>query len=98
MSVTEASVVSVTTGWEEGDTLACRPAQVTLQLMANGLEYDRIELGTDTEWRHVRDLLDVRDSSGMPITYDVSAEAPSGYTAEVQGNASEGFTVVYRRA
>ena len=98
ITVTEATDVSVTTRWEDGGTLACRPAQVTLQLMSNGLEYDSIALGTDTEWRHVWVLLDVRDSSGMPITYDVSAEAPSGYTAEVQGNASEGFTVVYRRA
>ena len=70
ITVTEATDVSVTTRWEDGGTLACRPAQVTLQLMSNGLEYDSIALGTDTEWRHVWVLLDVRDSSGMPITYD----------------------------
>ena len=47
ITVTEATDVSVTTRWEDGGTLACRPAQVTLQLMANGLEYDSIALGTD---------------------------------------------------
>ena len=62
------------------------------------MESEIIAIVRETEWRQVGVLVDVRDSSGMPITYDVSAEAPSGYTAEVQGNASEGFTVVYRRA
>ena len=43
-------------------------------------------------------LLDSQDEDGLPITYDVVAAAPIGYTAEVQGSASEGFTVVYRPA
>ena len=60
--------------------------------------YDSITLGTDTEWRHVWVLLDSQDEDGLPITYDVVATAPIGYTAEVQGSASEGFTVVYRPA
>lgn len=72
--------------------------QVDIQLLSNGFEYDSITLGTDTEWRHVWVLLDSQDEDGLPITYDVVAAAPIGYTAEVQGSASEGFTVVYRPA
>lgn len=96
--MTEATDVSVTTRWEDGDTLACRPAQVTLQLMQMDWNMTVLHLVQIQSGDMYGVLLDVRDSSGMPITYDVSAEAPSGYTAEVQGNASEGFTVVYRRA
>ena len=97
IAVTAATDVSVSTRWEDGGTVASRPAQVSLQLLSNGAEYDSITLGTDAEWKHVWVLLDEQDADGVPITYDISAEAPNGYNAEVQGNASEGFTVVYRK-
>ena len=96
LTVTAATDVSVTTRWEDSNALTYRPAEVSIQLLANGFEYDSITLGTDTEWKHVWVLLDSQDDNGIPITYDVSADAPIGYTAEIQGNASEGFTVVYR--
>ena len=74
-----------------------RPARVNISLLSNGFDYNSISLGTDTEWRHVWVLLDSQDDNGTPITYDISPEVPIGYTAEIQGNASEGFTVVYRQ-
>ena len=83
---------------QRSGALTVRPDQVDIQLLSNGFEYDSITLGTDTEWRHVWVLLDSQDEDGLPITYDVVAAAPIGYTAEVQGSASEGFTVVYRPA
>lgn len=98
IKVTPATDVSVTTQWEDSGALTVRPDQVDVQLLSNGFEYDSITLGTDTEWRHVWVLLDSQDEDGLPITYDVVAAAPIGYTAEVQGSASEGFTVVYRPA
>ena len=98
ITVTAATDVSVITRWEDSNTLTYRPAQVGIQLLANGFEYDSITLGTDTEWKHVWVLLDSQDSDGVPINYDISAEAPIGYTVEVQGNASEGFTVIYHKA
>lgn len=95
--VTAATDVSVTTRWEDNGALTYRPAQVNISLLANGFDYDSISLGTDAEWKHVWVLLDTQDSNGTPITYDISPEVPIGYTAEIQGNASEGFTVVYRQ-
>ena len=96
--VTAATDVSVMTRWEDNGTLTYRPAQVNISLLENGFDYDSISLGTDAEWKHVWVLLDTQDSNGTPITYDISPEIPIGYTAEIQGNASEGFTVIYRPA
>lgn len=95
--VTAATDVSVTTRWEDSGALTYRPARVNISLLSNGFDYNSISLGTDTEWRHVWVLLDSQDDNGTPITYDISPEVPIGYTAEIQGNASEGFTVVYRQ-
>lgn len=97
ITVAAATDVSVTTQWEDSGTLTYRPSQVSIELLSNGFGYDSITLGTDAEWKHVWVLLDSQDANGLPITYDISAEAPIGYTADIQGNAAEGFTVIYRR-
>ena len=98
IKVKAATDVSVTTSWDDSNALTIRPEQVSIQLLSNGFDYDSITLGTDTEWKHVWVLLDSQDDNGVPITYDIAAPAPIGYTTEIQGNATDGFTVVYHRA
>lgn len=97
ISVTAATDVSVVTRWEDGSALT-RPAQVSVQLTADGAACgDPVVLGTDTEWKHVWVLLDAVDELGAQISYSVSAEAPTGYTVEIQGDAAQGFVVLYRQ-
>ena len=89
----EVTSVSVNKVWNDGDS-ADRPDSVQVQLYANGVATgDKITLNEDNGWTYTWSDLDKYDSYANEIEYTVKEDTISGYTSEVTGDASSGFTV-----
>jgi hypothetical protein len=65
----------------------------TVHLFANGTEVDSATLTSDNSWTTTFEDLDQVDSSGTEIEYTLTEDSIDGYTSEVSGDASSGFTV-----
>ncbi|MGI6211790.1 MAG: Cna B-type domain-containing protein [Anaerovoracaceae bacterium] len=90
---TEQTSVSVNKVWNDGDGTG-RPSSVTVQLYANGEPSgDAVTLSSDNSWTHTWKGLDKYGDNAEKIEYTVKEDTVSGYTSEVSGDASSGFTV-----
>ncbi|MGI6212488.1 MAG: Cna B-type domain-containing protein [Anaerovoracaceae bacterium] len=89
----ETISIPVTKKWVggEGDS-------ATVHLLANGSEVSNAALTADNDWTYTFTGLDKYDSSGNEISYTLTEDAVDGYTSEVTGNASSGFTVTNTKA
>ena len=85
--------IPVTKEWVggEGDS-------ATVHLLANGSEVSSAALTADDDWSYTFTGLDKYDSSGNEISYTLKEDEVDGYTSEVTGNASSGFTVTNTKA
>lgn len=70
-----------------------RPTSVTVKLLADGQDTGKtLELTEANGWAGSFKDLDA-DKGGTPIQYTVVEVTVAGYTSEVTGNASSGFTI-----
>lgn len=86
--------VSVLKKWDDSeDADGLRPSEVTVHLLANGEDTGKtLTLSEDNNWSgEFSDLL-VYDK-GVAIAYTVQEDVPEGYTADVSGSATDGFTI-----
>lgn len=90
--------VTATKLWDDdNDRDGRRPATVQLQLYANGNPSgSAVTLGPDSGWTHSWTTLP-KAEGGRDIAYSVRELAvPGGYTSEVSGDATRGFTITNR--
>lgn len=89
---TEVAVEKVWQGSEEDSA--------TIYLLANGERVDgqAIDLNEENDWQGIFTDLEAFDEEGQPIEYTVEEKALDGYSSEVTGDATEGFTVTNTRA
>lgn len=84
--------VSVSKKWDDGNS-ASRPTSVTVNLLANDQKFESVVLNADGNWTYTFAGLD-KFAAGQEIVYTVEeADVPEGYTATVDGNVANGFTV-----
>ena len=90
----ETKNITVTKVWEDSDNESeKRPESVTVILLANGKEYDRIELSETNNWTHPFEGVPVNDEDHKEITYSVTEEdVPEGYEVAYE-ETEDGFIV-----
>lgn len=82
--------VTVTKEWSDADNQdGQRPAKVTVSLLAGGVtvEGSSVELSADNSWTHTWPDLPI------DVEYTVAEAAVAGYTPEISGNATDGYTI-----
>ena len=86
--------ITVTKVWEDSDNeSAKRPDKVTIILLANGKDYDTIELSEANNWTHTFEGVPVNDEDHKEITYSVTEEdVPEGYEVAYE-ETEDGFIV-----
>ena len=82
----ETVSVQGTKTWEDGDNQdGLRPEQITLKLLADGVETGQTTTATAANnWTYEFSNLP-KNKAGKPITYSVAEEAVAGYTTKVNG-------------
>jgi len=93
---TEETEVSVKKVWDdENNQDGKRPASVRVQLLADGIVKETVTLNAANSWAHTWSNLDVF-ADGVVIKYtvkEITSTLPVGYTAEVTGDAANGYTL-----
>lgn len=85
--------VKVTKVWDDADNQDGLRRPVQVELLANGEVLKSAELDASNGWSHTFENLPAT-SNGTAITYTVNEKnVPDGYSWQVTGNASEGFTI-----
>lgn len=95
-NVSTKTSIPVTKIWDDGDNQDnIRPDEITVQLYANGEKVTgkTLVLNETNSWSG--SFTDIPAyKAGQKVTYTVQETAvPDGYTAEVSGNAADGFTI-----
>ncbi|WP_062106331.1 Cna B-type domain-containing protein [Bacillus niameyensis] len=70
--------------WVEVDE-QYRPESITVNLLANGIEIDKVEVSAKTNWKYSFTELAQFDSEGKEIKYTVEEEKVTGYQSEING-------------
>lgn len=86
--------LTVTKIWvDEADRDGIRPTEITVKLLANGKDTGKtLILKAGENWTGSFTDLD-EYAAGVKIVYTVEEVAVAGYTAEITGNAEDGFTI-----
>ncbi|MCD7733129.1 MAG: Cna B-type domain-containing protein [Oscillospiraceae bacterium] len=95
--------VKVSKTWSGTDSN--QPTSVTVNLLADGAAAKDADgntvaaatLSAENNWTHTFTNLPVTNSSGGTIAYTVTENAVEGYTTEITGSASEGYTITNTR-
>ncbi len=86
---TEKVVVPVKKEW-----VGPKAGSVTVHLLADGVDTGKtITLGEAGNWKGSFDNLPKYKTDGTEITYTVKEDEVSGYTSEITGDATTGFTI-----
>lgn len=91
----EASI-TVTKNWNDGNNKdKIRPESITIQLCINGdpIEGMTLVLNENNKWTGSFTNLPIYGETGKKIDYTITENKVDGYTAEIRGNAEEGFIV-----
>ena len=90
----ETNDIVVTKVWEDEDNESGkRPESVTIILLANDIEYARVELNEDNDWTHTFEGVPVNDENHKEITYSVSEEVvPKDYEVAYE-ETEDGFII-----
>ena len=93
--IPELTKIKVNKTWADNNNQdGLRTESVDVTLLANGIEKETVTLNAENNWEHTFENLPLK-SGGVPITYMVQEkDVPTGYTATIEGNATDGFTVV----
>ena len=96
--------VSVKKEWDDiNNQDGVRPSSITINLLANGVKVDDVQLNARNGWSHNFTGLNVYDN-GQPITYSVSEEAfetPTGFdnyelvSVDKIGNTEDGWSYTF---
>lgn len=79
---------------DEDNKYNLRPNSINLQLMAGGTAFgELVVLREKNNWSYTWENLPECDANGTAINYTVAEIAGLGYTSEITGNATDGFTV-----
>lgn len=79
---------------DEDNKYNIRPNSINLQLMAGGTAFgELVVLREKNNWSYTWENLPECDANGVAITYTVAEISGLGYTSEITGNATDGFTV-----
>lgn len=81
---------------DESNQAYSRPETITIKLLANGQEVENgtVEISTDTDMEFSFENLPIFTADNEEIEYTIEeVNIPEGYTAEITGNATDGFTV-----
>ncbi len=82
--------------WEDGDNQdGIRPARITVRLLADGKEAASAAVTADANgaWAFEFTNLPKAREDGKAIVYTVTEDEVTGYTAEITGNAANGFVI-----
>ena len=81
--------------WQDAENRdGIRPAQISVNLLADGIVVHTAVLNQENAWGHVFKDLFRYDAAGKEIVYTIAEVAvPAGYSALYGGNADEGFVV-----
>ena len=90
----ETKDITVTKVWDDADNESGkRPDKVIVILLANGKDYDTIELSETNNWTHTFEGVPVNDEDHKEITYSVTEEdVPEGYEVAYE-ETEDGFIV-----
>ena len=85
--------ISGTKVWKDNDDQdGKRPDSVTIRLKVDGKEVRSVDVTEEDEWKwSFTDLPQYLE--GNELTYTISEDAVTDYTADISGDAEEGFTV-----
>ena len=79
--------------WEDNDREYLRPAEITVKLLADGVDTGKtLKLSADNGWKGSFKDLDVM-KDGQAITYTIEEVAVDGYRTTITGDAATGFTI-----
>lgn len=82
--------------WNDQDDQArLRPNAVNVSLLVNGHAINSSSVSSDGEGIFSFPNLSPTDTSRSAVTYTVTTETVTGYTANVTGSVEEGFTITY---
>lgn len=88
-TITGTTSVSVNKKW-----IGPATESVTINLVADGNEVDRIVLNEKNNWQHTfADLPKYDSKDGHEIVYTITEDALADYKTEISGDAQNGFTV-----
>ena len=91
----ERTRVSVNKIWNDEDNKnGKRPESITVNLLADGEEIAEILLNEQTGWSYTFENLYVYAEDGHEILYTITEDAVTGYTPEITGTVTEGFTLI----
>ena len=81
----EVTSVSGTKTWEDAENQdGVRPESITVNLLADGVEVDEVEVTEENNWTYEFTNLD-KYSNGVEIVYTVTEDEVDGYTSSVDG-------------
>ncbi|WP_187393444.1 Cna B-type domain-containing protein [Bacillus sp. E214] len=85
--------VEVTKTWDDADDQdGIRPDEITVSLLANGVETGKtVNLNDTNNWTDKFLKLDKYNENGEVITYTVAESAVEGYEVSISGDAAKGF-------
>ncbi len=86
--------LSVSKTWDDADDQdGMRPEQITVHLLADGEEILTEEVSAEDNWVFTFEDL-AKYANGQEITYTINEAAVNGYSAEITGDAADGFEIV----
>ena len=89
----EDTTVSVEKVWEDDDNSAnARPESIIVELLANGVKVDSIELSDANEWAWTFTNL-AKYANGEAIVYTVVEVEVENYVSTIEGDAETGFVI-----
>ncbi len=84
LRVGETEVLGTKT-WLDDDS-ADRPDSITVNLLANGEQVDKVDVTAESDWEYSFTELPKYDNQGVEITYTVDEEAVEGYEKSIDDN------------
>ena len=79
--------------WEDNDREYLRPAEITVKLLADGVDTGKtLKLSADNGWKGSFNDLNVT-KDGQAITYTIEEAAVDGYRTTITGDAATGFVI-----
>ena len=96
----ENTEISVAKVWDDSDNAdGKRPESVVVELYRDGtyVGYQTVKPDDDGKWATTFENLPKADADGNDYVYTVKEREVEGYTAEISGNAADGFTITNRK-
>ena len=91
--VPKTTSVTVTKEWDHKDNEEDKlPEEVTVRLMANGVEQKEIKLNAENKWTYTFENLP-ENAGGEPISYTVTEDTVTDYTNDIEKDENGNFII-----